>query len=106
MRKAFTIFAAGASLLLAATLAAAPAHAAIQCEGPRQLVQGNYITTPYCEDTYLAQIAQQVYGIRVSAAAIRQNPNLKEQVCRRIGHDNRVKSNCQSILNYGDRFPW
>lgn len=106
MMKAFAIFAACASLLLAASLAAAPAHAAIQCEGPRQLVQGNYITTPYCEDTYLALIAQREYGMRVSAAAIRQNPNLKAEVCRQIGHDNRVKSNCQSILNYGDRFSW
>ena len=51
--KAATI-AAG---LLAATVAAAPAAAEIKCQDGSQLVQGNWLATPYCQDALLAQVA-------------------------------------------------
>ncbi|MCB1519876.1 MAG: hypothetical protein KDJ37_04780 [Hyphomicrobiaceae bacterium] len=76
---------------------AAPA-AAIDCNGPYQIVRGQQIATPYCEDAYLAKVARE-YGTRVSAAEIRHNPNKKADVCRFMGFDSRVSHIC---LNYRD----
>lgn len=70
-----------------------PASAAIRCNDDYQVVQGNEISTPYCGDNYLANVARK-YGIRVSNAEIRNNPNRKGEVCRMIGHDIRVKDAC------------
>ncbi|MDO9381408.1 MAG: hypothetical protein Q7T86_00955 [Hyphomicrobiaceae bacterium] len=70
-----------------------PASAAIRCNDDFQVVQGNEISTPYCGDNYLAKVARK-YGIRVSNAEIRNNPNRKGEVCRMIGHDIRVKDAC------------
>ncbi len=79
----------------AATLGtfAAPSEAAIVCKDDYQYVAGHYISTPYCRDNYLARVARQ-YGSRVSDAAIRNNPNLKRDVCRLVGRDIRVRENC------------
>lgn len=86
-----------ASLCLAAAMGALvtaqPAAAAIQCEGPNQVVQGQLLSTPYCRDTYLAQVANS-YGMRVSAHAVRWNPSVKKQVCAAIGYDIRVQDAC------------
>lgn len=77
----------------AALAMAAPAEAAIKCKGGYQLVQGNLISTPYCQDGLLAAVARQ-YGFRTSAAAIRNNPNHKREICRFVGRDIRVQENC------------
>lgn len=92
-----------ASIALAAVVALAgaaaqPAAAAIKCNGPYQIVQGNEIATPYCEDNYIAYVASHYHGIAVSPRAVRQNPNLKRDICRRIGHDIRVKAYCLEYL--------
>jgi len=76
----------------AAVLLAGPA-AAIECDGRYQIVQGQRLSTPYCEDGYLAKVARQ-YGSRVSAGGIRNNPNLKAETCRFMGHDTRVSDIC------------
>lgn len=89
-----------AGLGAAAVVCGAPANARIVCDGPFQIVKGQPHATPYCEDGYLAEVARE-YGIRVSAAAVRSSPSVKEMVCRNIGHDNRVQSACAS---YRDRF--
>ncbi|MBR2535861.1 MAG: hypothetical protein IKE66_07285 [Hyphomicrobium sp.] len=81
----------GASIL-ACVAVSAPA-AAIECRGGYQVVQGNLLSTPYCQDALLAQVARQ-YGFRTSAAAIRQNPNHKREICRFVGRDIRVQENC------------
>lgn len=75
-----------------------PADAAIRCNGPYQIVQGNEIATPYCGDNYLAQVARS-YGSKVSARAIRQNPNVKQEICQFIGHDSRVQDICAGLRN-------
>lgn len=67
--------------------------AAIQCKGGYQVVQGNLLATPYCQDALLATVARQ-YGFKTSASAIRQNPNHKREVCRFVGRDIRVQENC------------
>ncbi len=71
----------------------ATAEAAIVCRNGAQLVQGNLLTTPYCQDKLLADVARQ-YGMKVSFAEIRNNPNTKRHVCAFVGHDIRVKQTC------------
>jgi hypothetical protein len=34
--------------------------------------------------------------MRVSDAAVRQNPSVKAEVCRWFGHDNRIRQICAS----------
>jgi hypothetical protein len=76
------------------------AEARIQCDGQYQIVQGNRIYTPYCGDNYLAAVARS-YGVRVSAATIRNSPGEKQRVCQFIGADNRVRDICQGWRNEG-----
>lgn len=87
------LFAVAAAAALTALVPAA--HAGIVCKGEFQYVNGSYISTPYCRDKYLARVARE-YGSKVSDAAIRDNPNLKSEICRLVGRDNRVRSNCDS----------
>jgi len=92
-------------LLMTASLSAS---AAIKCNGQFQIIKGHgQISTPYCEDNYLAAIARS-YGWKVSDRAIRQNPNLKAKVCRHIGHDSRVRILCSDHIDGNDRgeFPF
>lgn len=91
---------AGARVLLllgialpAGLLGADPADARIVCRGAYQIVDGQPIATPYCEDSYVAEVARE-YGIVVSAHEVRQSPSVKARICRLIGHDNRVQSAC------------
>lgn len=74
---------------------------AINCNGQYQIVQGQELATPYCQDNYLAKIARQ-YGMHVSDATIRNNPNKKAEVCRFMGFDTRVSNICQQ---YRDGVP-
>lgn len=79
--------------------------AAITCEGNFQVQNsGARISTPYCQDDYLAQVARQ-YGVRADARTIRGNVSEKERVCRFIGDDNRVRDTCAPYRNDSDR-PW
>ncbi len=90
-------FIAGAIVLSAAALAAAPAQA-IECEGNFQIQRdGTMFVTPWCEDQYLSIVARE-YGANVSARTIRQNPSVKERTCRLVGYDNRVRSTCAPYL--------
>lgn len=92
--------AAGLSVIVMAVGAGAlsgPADARIVCRNGSQLVSGSWISTPYCEDKRLAEIAAE-YGMRVSFREIRDNPNVKKDVCRLVGHDIRVDLACASVL--------
>lgn len=91
-------FSISAAAVVAVTLTGAPppAAAAIVCKNGFQLVQGNYIATPYCQDALLTIVARQ-YGMKVSGSEIRWNPNYKRQVCRTVGHDIRVQENCRTV---------
>jgi hypothetical protein len=70
-----------------------PAHA-IDCVRGLQSVNGQLISTPYCQDAYLAEVARE-YGLKASAAQIRANPNLKKEICRTVFTDNRVQLTCE-----------
>lgn len=86
--------------LAALMLGAEAASAKIACNGAYQIVKGQPVATPYCEDSYLAAVARE-YGMAVSASAVRASPSVKERVCRLVGHDNRAQSACAP---YRDRF--
>jgi hypothetical protein len=80
------------------------ADAAIRCKKGYQLVSGNEIATPYCQDEYLAQVARE-YGSPATGAKIRNNPNYKREVCRLVGRDIRVSTTCVDELpSSGRRF--
>lgn len=96
-RFAFMTLLAGA-----ASLAGQPAEARLMCKDGFQVVQGNLIATPYCQDDQLATVARG-YGYKVSAAAIRHNPNLKRDVCRFVGRDIRVYQHCTDANVNGRR---
>ena len=88
----------GCSKLAAAAVAllavvASPASAAIKCQDGSQLIQGNWMATPYCQDALLAQVANQ-RGFKTSFAAIRNNPNHKKELCRFLFSDIRVQMTC------------
>lgn len=92
-----------ASVALAASALLLPSGAAqarIACDGNYQIVQGNPIATPYCQEQNLARVARG-YGMRVSFDDIRRSDSIKAQVCRTIGHDNRVRETCLPFRNDG-----
>ena len=93
---------ATAGALTAFAAALTPAHAAIKCFDGYQKVQGNLLATPYCQDDLLATVARQ-YGMKASAAAIRDNPNYKREICRLVGRDIRISDTCNSV-NPNGRF--
>lgn len=93
MLKSLAVVVVSLGVLVVAALT--DAEARIQCNGPYQVQRnGAEIATPYCEDSYIARVARR-YGMRVSARTIRRNPNKKEEVCRAIGHDQRIHEFCQ-----------
>lgn len=76
-----------------ACLAAPPVQAAIKCVNGAQVVSGQLLITPYCQDKLLADVARG-YGLQVSFAEIRNNPNTKRRVCAMIGRDIRIQQTC------------
>lgn len=95
------VFAAGVMLLGTGVL---PASAAIQCDGRFQLIRGiGWHTSNYCENTYLARIARS-YGWKVSNYSVRENPALKEEICRHIGFDTRLIGICGGSGNGNDYY--
>jgi hypothetical protein len=81
-----------------ATVAIAqPASSAgIKCLNGFQVVNGARLSTPYCQDQLVAEVARQ-YGMPATADRIRNNPNYKRYVCRFIGQDIRIKESCEEV---------
>ncbi|MCU0954339.1 MAG: hypothetical protein MUC37_06945 [Hyphomicrobium sp.] len=88
--------------VLLVAMIATPAHAAIKCRNGAQLVGGDYISTPYCQDKLLAEVARE-YGFKASFAEIRNNPNTKRNICVYVGRDIRVQENCLTANPVGRR---
>jgi hypothetical protein len=91
----YRLAALGAGIVMCAVSFAAPqpAVAGIKCVNGNQIVNGSPIATPYCQDELVAKVAQS-RGIKVSAAQIRNNPNIKRNVCQHVGRDNRIYIAC------------
>jgi hypothetical protein len=91
MRKAV----AGAGCVMALALFSVDAEARIICKDGYQVVNGKEISTPYCNDNYVAAVARE-RGRNVSDEAVRNNPSVKEEICLWIGHDHRIREYCDS----------
>lgn len=79
-----------------------PAEARIVCRDGYQASGGQLIATPYCQDELVAQVARE-HGMKVSGAAVRNNPNLKRNVCQFVGRDIRVQQACIDANSVGRR---
>lgn len=88
--------------VMMAAVSASPASAAIECRNGYQLVQGNLLATPYCQEKLLAQVARE-YGLKATFAEIRNNPNTKRNVCAFVGRDIRVQQTCIDANHVGRR---
>ena len=84
-------------LFFAVALAVASPASAITCHGDYQVVNGQEISTPFCRDNALADVARQT-GFRVSDSEIRNNPAKKQEVCRYLRSDIRVHVACEEVL--------
>lgn len=89
--------------LLSAPGADAASRYKLKCKGPYQVVQGNLISTPPCEEAHLAKVARS-YGFKVSVKQVRNNPNKKVYLCQMIGHDIRLSGICDGYKNPGPSF--
>ena len=97
-----TLAATALSIAGVAVMAAAPAHAAIKCEGSFQWIKGEGLhASPYCEIKNLYRVARGSYGIRTSFRKLLHVVSERESVCQAIGHDSRVSDACH---NYRFRF--
>jgi len=76
-------------------LGTANAEAGIVCNEGYQRVNGQEISTPYCNDNYVAEVAR-LYGFKVSNAAVRNSPALKDKICRELGSDIRIAPYCNT----------
>ena len=76
--------------------AATPVKAAIICDGSFQIVRGEPISTPYCQDEDLAASVRK-HGVWISGDAIRKSPELKRQSCVVTGD-----ATSQTCANYLD----
>jgi hypothetical protein len=68
------------------TACGVPAIARIVCRDGFQVVNGREISTPNCNDNYLAAVARQ-YGVKATDEEVRNNPSLKDRICRLAGSD-------------------
>jgi hypothetical protein len=90
--------------VVATILMASPAAARIECRGNFQISKYGPISTPYCEEKQIAQVARS-YGMAVTDAEVRNNPNTKVYLCQMYGGDNRLKGSCAGY-NAPRGFPW
>jgi|SRR5450631_2648985 hypothetical protein len=85
-----------ASVTLATLLglgAAAPAGAAIRCDGSFQINSQGEFGSMYCREDNLAKVARE-RGIHVTAAQIRASIGVEQQVCQQLSSDIRVSDIC------------
>lgn len=86
MPKTLMIALAALGLTALHSIVLAPAAvAAIVCKDGFQNSNGNWISTPYCNDAHLAQLARG-RGVKVSDSEVRQNPAKKYEICRFLGN--------------------
>ena len=90
MTNIAALAATSATLLL---LSSAVADAKIECRDGFQIVDGQEISTPYCNDGLVAQVARE-HGMKVSDETVRNSPATKDEVCRFAGSDIRIQHYC------------
>jgi hypothetical protein len=95
--KAMPSFNLTAPALLIMALTYPAAAGAIECDRQFQIVNGQRISTPYCSDQFLGQVARE-RGMNVTDENVRQSASLKSDICRSIGHDNRLRTICTNYF--------
>jgi hypothetical protein len=90
MTNIAALAAASATMLL---VSSAVAEAKIECRDGFQVVEGREISTPYCNDNLVAQVARE-HGMKVSEETVRNSPSAKDEVCRFVGSDIRIQNYC------------
>jgi|JRYH01.1.fsa_nt_gb hypothetical protein len=95
MPKLFLIAVSALGLAALQSVTAVPAEARIACKDGFQLSGGNWISTPYCNDEHLAQIARR-HGVKISGNEVRANPNKKYEVCRFLSGSPTARDYCPS----------
>lgn len=88
------------SALLLLTNEASAGKYKLKCKGPYQVIQGNLLATPPCENAYIAKVAR-TYGYKVSAKQVRNNVHKKMEICQHIGHDSRISELCDEYNDFG-----
>jgi hypothetical protein len=101
LRAKQTVSVAVVGLCAGLALPGAAQAAAFKCQNGFQIVKGNAIATPYCQEKQLYEVSRE-YGIRTSFAEIRNNPLRKRLICAVIGRDIRVQETCVDA-NVGGR---
>ena len=84
------VFSAAAAMVL---LSSAVAEAKIECRDGFQIVDGQQISTPYCNDGLVGSVARE-HGMKISDETVRNNPEAKNEVCRWVGNDVRIQNYC------------
>ena len=97
MQTKIYIFTIAITSLLAITALTIPVAEAgrykLQCEGPYQIVNGDRLATPICQNRYIARVARK-YGYRVTGRQLGRNANKKVLICTNLAHDTRIRHNC------------
>jgi hypothetical protein len=60
------------------------AEAAIECRDEYQVLDGQLMSTPYCNDVHLTNLANK-QGANVTLDAIRRDPGTRDAACRLVG---------------------
>jgi hypothetical protein len=68
--------------VLAATTAMTASAGEVTCRDGTQHIKGSWLTTPYCQDVLLTQVAHE-NGLPASLDKIRNN-NYKKEICRTV----------------------
>jgi hypothetical protein len=87
----------------ALVLSSLGSEARVKCREGFQIVNGREIATPYCTDAYIAQLARE-YGLKASAERVRNSPSFRDELCRWIGSDVRIREDC-NMYGGPDRGP-
>lgn len=90
-------FAIALTSIMAITALTIPAAEAgrykLKCDGPYQIVNGDRLATPICQNRYIAKVARK-YGYRVTGRQLGNNANKKVLICTNLAHDTRIRHNC------------
>jgi hypothetical protein len=70
-----------------------PVIAKIKCQGIFQITKNGNISTPYCQELQIANVARS-YGWKVTDAQVRNDPLKKVYICQALGGDVRLKGAC------------
>lgn len=82
-----------AGAIAALALTSVSTEAKIICRNGYQVVHGKELATPYCTDAYIAQVARE-HGFKASAERVRNNPSFRNELCRWVGSDVRIREDC------------